>query len=389
MYWYRKAADQGLAQAQNNLGLCYYNGEGVPKDFKQAVYWWKKAADQGYAIAQFNLGNRYAYGEGVPNDFKQAVYWYRKAADQGLAEAQFNLGFCYENGVGVAKNLVEALKWYRKAADQGKAKAKTRAERIEAELKAEAARKQLRAQLEASGFEASGFEALPLPQGIKLEMVKIPAGSFQRVGLTVTLSKPFWLGKYEVTQAQWKAVMGNNPSRFKGDNLPVEQVSLVDAKKFCIKLNEIYADKLPSGYQFDLPTEAQWEYACRAGTTTDLNNGKNLTSNWEECSNLNEVAWYIKNTRITTSEVGQKRANAWGLYDMHGNVWEWCRDRYGDYPGRAVTDPVGPSFGSNHVIRGGSWYDFADICRSDCRGSRGPLIRSDSGGFRLALVPIQ
>ena len=198
-------------------------------------------------------------------------------------------------------------------------------------------------------------EELTLPQGVKLQMVKIPSGSFQREGNTVTLTKPFYLGKYEVTQAQWQAVMGSNPSNFKGDNLPVECISWHDAKEFCKKLNEIYADKLPAGYQFDLPTEAQWEYACRAGTTTALNNGKDLTSDWGECSNLNEVAWYTKNSGGKTHEVGQKRANAWGLYDMHGNVWEWCRDWYGAYPGISVTDPVGPSSGSDRVMRGGRW----------------------------------
>ncbi|MBQ7401833.1 MAG: formylglycine-generating enzyme family protein [Lentisphaeria bacterium] len=247
-------------------------------------------------------------------------------------------------------------------------------------------------------------EELTLPQGVKLEMVKITAGSFtmgspagelgrenDEAQHQVTLTKDYWLGKYEVTQAQWKAVMGSNPSTFIGDNLPVECVIWHDAKEFCKKLNEIYADKLPAGYQFDLPTEAQWEYACRAGTTTDLNNGKNLTSVRGECYNLNEVAWYTKNSGDATHEVGQKRANAWGLYDMHGNVLEWCRDWYGAYPGRSVTDPVGPSSGSERVLRGGGRDFYAFCCRSADRHGVDPAFRfgSDGLGFRLALVPIQ
>ncbi|MBQ7403130.1 MAG: SUMF1/EgtB/PvdO family nonheme iron enzyme [Lentisphaeria bacterium] len=282
------------------------------------------------------------------------------------------------------------------------ARIEAEAARIEAEREAEAARieaerKQLRAQL-----EASGFEALPLPQGKKLEMVKITAGSFtmgspagelgrdeDETQRQVTLTKDYWLGKYEVTQAQWQAVMGSNPSHFKGDNLPVENVSWHDAKEFCKKLNEIYADKLPAGYQFDLPTEAQWEYACRAGTTTALNNGKDLTSSYGGCANLNDVAWYYQNSGGKTHNVGQKRANAWGLYDMHGNVWEWCRDWYGAYPGGSVTDPAGPSSGSCRVVRGGSWYSYASSCRSADRNYYDPSLRNYYDGFRLALASVQ
>ena len=244
-----------------------------------------------------------------------------------------------------------------------------------------------------------------LPDNVKLEMVKIPAGSFtmgsstgdilkipQETPHRVTLTRDYWMGKYEVTQAQWKAVMGNNPSRFEGDNRPVTRISWNDAKKFCNKLNKKYADKLPAGCKFDLPTEAQWEYACRAGTTTALNNGTNLTSMTGTCSNLNEVGWYGKNRKSMMHPVGQKRPNNWGLYDMHGNVWEWCRDWYADYPnypnGR-VTDPVGPSSGSSRVVRGGSCYDIAAICRSSFRLYWEPEFRSYNIGFRLALVPVQ
>ena len=238
--------------------------------------------------------------------------------------------------------------------------------------------------------------------GVKLEMVKIPAGTFMMGSPKnergryddeklhqVTLTKDYWLGKYQVTQAQWQAVMGNNPSCINGDDCPVEEISWNDAKSFCDKLNKRYAGKLPQGYKFDLPTEAQWEYACRAGTTTALNNGTNLTDEESHCSNLAEVAWYYQDEESETHPVGQKRPNNAGLYDMHGNVWEWCRDWYGDYSSGAVVDPVGPRTGSDRVYRGGSWFNDARFCRSASRCRWLPGDRNFTLGFRLALVPEQ
>ncbi len=259
--------------------------------------------------------------------------------------------------------------------------------------------------------------------GVVLEMVKIKAGSFTMGSSSgeqghdndetqhrVTLTRDYWLGKFEVTQAQWKAVMGNNPSYFKSDDRPVEQVSWNDAKEFCNKLNTIYAGKLPAGYKFDLPTEAQWEYACRAGTTTSLNIGEDMRIfGINNSPNLDKVGWYGGNCgqgfdltsgydisgweekqysdqKGGTHPVGKKLPNKWGLYDMHGNVWEWCSDWYGSYNGDAV-DPVGPSSGSDRVGRGGSWYGNARYCRSARRGCYSPGIRYDNLGFRLALVP--
>ena len=238
--------------------------------------------------------------------------------------------------------------------------------------------------------------------GVLLEMVKIKAGTFtmgspkgelgrgsDETQHQVTLTKDYWLGKFEVTQAQYEAIMGNNPSFFKGSNRPVE-VSWEDAKEFCNTLNERYAGKLPTGYRFDLPTEAQWEYACRAGTTTALNNGTNLTSDIGKCSNLNEVGWYTGNRgSFGHKAVGQKRPNNWGLYDMHGNVEEWCRDWYDDYTGDA-TDPTGPTSRRKRVLRGGDWQSFAaKYCRSAHRSKCSPGYRNADLGFRLALVPVQ
>ena len=280
---------------------------------------------------------------------------------------------------------------------------------IAAEAKAEARPK--------AKEEAKKFTEIDC-NGVKLKLVKIKAGTFMmgspedELGRSVdeklhqvTLTKDYWLGKYQVTQAQWKAVMDYNLSDFKGYNRPVENVSWDDAKSFCDKLNKRYAGKLPRGYKFDLPTEAQWEYACRAGTKTALNNGKNLIFMYQPCSNLDEVGWYTENSTTIdgnasffsklfgdnrkTQPVGQKRPNNWGLYDMHGNVWEWCRDWYGDYSNGAVTDPAGPLNGSNRVRRGGSWNNNAKLCRSAHRDYFSLGVRHNYQGFRLALVPEQ
>ena len=178
-----------------------------------------------------------------------------------------------------------------------------------------------------------GNYTIPLPGSVNLEMVGIEPGTFTMGSPTdelgrednetqheVTLTQGFWLGKYEVTQKQYQAVMGTKPSHFKGDNLPVEQVSWFDAKIFCAKLTELEkaAGNLPAGYEYTLPTEAQWEYACRAGTTTALNSGENL-SDVNSCSEMDAVGWYSGNSSNATHPVGQKQQNYWGLYDMHGN----------------------------------------------------------------------
>ena len=244
---------------------------------------------------------------------------------------------------------------------------------------------------------------IPLAEGVDLEIVMIEPGTFimgspedelgregDEIQHEVTLTREYGMGKYEVTQAQFEAIMGTNPSDFKGADLPVEQVSWDDAMEFCKKLTakEKAAGRLPEGYEYTLPTEAQWEYACRAGTTTALNSGKNL-SDKDQCPEMDEVGWYYYNSDDATHSVGQKKPNAWGLYDMHGNVWEWCLDWYGDYPSSAVTDPKGPSSDSYRVVRGGSWSDGANYCRSARRGYGYPGISFIFYGFRVALAPVQ
>ena len=244
---------------------------------------------------------------------------------------------------------------------------------------------------------------IPLADKVDLDMIWIAPGAFtmgspedelgrfdDEVQHEVILTRGYWLGKYEVTQAQYKAVMGTNPSHFTGDNNPVDSVSWFDAKAFCEKLtaSEKTAGRLPEGYEYTLPTEAQWEYACRAGTTTALSSGKNLSAK-EECPEMDEVGWYDHNCGQKTHPVGQKLPNAWGLYDMHGNLWEWCLDWESAYPTEAVSDPTGPGTGRYRVIRGGSWYSWACSCQSALRFSYDSGKGDDDNGFRVALAPVR
>lgn len=189
----------------------------------------------------------------------------------------------------------------------------------------------------------------------------------------VTLTKGFYMQMTEVTQGQWRAVMGTNPSHFNscGNDCPVEKVSWNDIQDFLRKLNQ-----RESGNKYRLPTEAEWEYAARAGTTTRFSFG-------DSERDLGSYAWYWSNSGSKTHAVGQKLPNPWGLYDMHGNVWEWCQDWEGDYPSGSVTDPKGPSRGSDRVIRGGSWSDAPSRVRSANQFRRSPGGRRYSIGFRL------
>jgi formylglycine-generating enzyme required for sulfatase activity len=212
-----------------------------------------------------------------------------------------------------------------------------------------------------------------------MRFVPIQAGTFtmgeDQKAHKVTLTKPFELGVYEVTQQQYVQVMGTNPSKFKGPQNPVEQVTWDDAVEFCRKLSSLPEEKA-AGYVYRLPTEAEWEYACRAGTKTKYSFG-------DSESELGDYGWYDKNSGGTPHPVGSKKPNAWGLYDMHGNVYEWCQDWYGDYPSGSVTDPTGPASGSDRVIRGGSWFYFSDGCRSAYRSRISPDFRDLSLGFRV------
>ena len=241
--------------------------------------------------------------------------------------------------------------------------------------------------------------------GVLLKMVKVKKGQFlmgspdDEVGRTgdekqhsVTLTQDYWLGETQVTQKQWIAIMGDNPSCFKqGDEFPMENVSWDNTMRFCEKLNQEFKEMLPKGYQFSLPSEAQWEYACRAETTTAFNNGKNLNyENWGP--SLIIIGWSGEDLNLcSTHPVKKKTENTWGFYDMHGNVWEWCRDWYDLGYGCAnkdTTDPQGPPLGCSRVCRGGSWHCQAQGCRSARRLYYLPSFCNNELGFRLALVPI-
>lgn len=278
----------------------------------------------------------------------------------------------------------------RLAAERERVAAEAKAEHerkiAEAKAKVEEERREMTRKLQSTGI-GSSLE-VPVTLNVRKAFCFIPSGSFimgsppseegrsnDENQVEVTLSQPFWLAKTEVTQAQWEAVMGGSPSRFRGAKLPVQNVSWEDAQVYIAKLNE--KQLLPEGWQFALPTEAQWEYACRAGEKGPYSGGS-----------LDEVGWYGGNSGSNIHEVGQKKANAWGLYDMHGNVWEWCADWYDDTLKGGI-DPEGPAPGFGRVDRGGSCYGGFDACRSANRSSDRPDSRWNYLGFRTAIVSSQ
>ena len=230
------------------------------------------------------------------------------------------------------------------------------------------------------------YISIPVKKGISIEMVRVEAGTFimgataemkdpygeEKPTHQVTLTNDYYIGKYEVTQALWKAVMGNNPSEFKGGNLPVERVSWYDCQEFISKLNRI------TGKTFRLPTEAEWEYAARGGK-------KSRGCQYSGSNNLSDVAWYGDNSRRKTHAVGTKQANELGIYDMTGNVSEWCQDWYESYNSSSQVNPTGANSGSHRVYRGGGGRYYAMYCYLSRRNYGMPDYRSDYLGLRLVL----
>ena len=469
--FFRKAAEAGYAEAQFELGLCYLNGNGVKKDNEEGHKWLRKAVDQGHegaetvltmesimgkaavgslsenenvspaklheldfvrkaaeqgdANAQFRLGEMYVNGFDGEEDESEAVKWYRMAADQGLAQAQFRLGQCYDLGEGVEENEAEAVKWYRKAAAQGHAEAQDWLEMISENLKdAENTDSVKTAERGCSLAKDISIEGLSLtmkwcsPGTFMMGSLETEAGRFPEESRhSVTIPKGFWIGETEVTQGQWKLLMGETivdlaarTAKYRqkkedvknlydepDDDVPVYNVCWDDAAEFCRKLNtrEKAASRVPDGYEYRLPSEEEWEYACRAGTKTSLPNNKDIHIIGEyNAPELDEIAWYGGNSSVGFSGRGWdvtyiagkqhsgqraaprvvkgKKPNAWGLYDMLGNVSEWCVDRMEN--GRAM--------------RGGSWSNKARLCRPARRAWNAPNWRGNYIGFRVVLAPI-
>jgi formylglycine-generating enzyme required for sulfatase activity len=248
-----------------------------------------------------------------------------------------------------------------------------------------------------------------VPFGAPTNMVFIPPGTFRMGSPTnevdrnlfltidavlaegpqtaVTISHGFWMGKYEVTQGEYLAVMGKNPSQFVGDtNRPVESVSWFDATNYCGKLTlrEQAAGRIPGGSRFRLPTEAEWEYASRAWTSTRFSYGDDLGYD-----SLDQHAWYSNNSDSTTHPVGQKLPNPWGLYDMSGNVWEWCQDHAAPELGGIALDPQGPVTGADRVLRGGSSFGPGAGMRAAQRFHSAPDSTDSINGFRVVLAASQ
>ena len=303
-----------------------------------------QAALRGDTEAMFRLSAAFAFGfEGMPMDANDAMHWLNKAAKAGHPTAGLVL-----QDIGQMVNV-----------SGGKPQSSGR------DL----------------CLSSGDTKTIVLPGGAEMEMIYCAPGSFimgspenefrrydDEIQHKVTLTRGFWLGKYPVTQAQWKSVMGSNPSLSnKGYNYPVDCVSWDDCNDFIEKINS------QSNLNARFPTEAEWEYACRAGSR----------GAYSGTGDLDEMGWYYDNRDGKTHPVGEKVSNGWGFYDMHGNVEEWCADWYGSYPTKSVTDSKGPASGGKRVLRGGCYDIDAWHCRSARRGSLGPAYSNSYLGFRL------
>jgi formylglycine-generating enzyme required for sulfatase activity len=352
------------------------------------VEWFRKAADKGCVNAQNQLGLMYDKGNGVTKDVYEATNWYRKAAEQGYVHGQFNLGFNYEHGEGVDKNIDKAKEWYGKAAAQGHEKAKERLEKLQKE--------DPEPNEPLTSF--SNSRVTITVKGVPFTMKPVEGGTF-RMGSnnseadgdeqpvhSVSIGS-FYMGETEVTQALWKAVMGTTVReqrdkadplwkiRGEGDDYPMYYVSYDEiVNEFLPRLNQL------TGRKFRLPTEAEWEYAARGGNQSK---GYKCAGS----STIGNVAWYVDNSDQQTHCVKAKESNELGLYDMSGNVDEWCKDWYDSsyYASSSSSNPTGPSTGSKRVCRGGSWNSGEKSCRVSHRSYNSSDARKSICGFRLAL----
>jgi len=425
--WITKAANFGHAHAQNVLANLYQTGNGVIKSFPEAFRWRRMAALSGLSSAQLAMASSYKSGDIVGKDLLHAYAWYNVAEVSGVTNARKDREAIGRqltpeqivHAQGFSKQIFQQVSRtppplpsiqggeIQELLPQGQVKGTPVAVDKSSGLPGyvpHTGSQTSPQQHTSSATQTPLFgRAYTIPR-IELEMLWVRPGTFQmgspksELGRefrnrdetlhTVTLTKGYWLGKFEVTQAQWRQVMGSNPSRAKGDKLPVEQVNWNEAMNFCRKLNEFQEGKLPFGYQYNLPTEAQWEYACRAGTLTATGFGSSISSNQANFNGTEPYGSASKGPNLgRTVSVGSYRPNLWGFSDMHGNAWEWCLDWQESYPTGRVVNPIGDSNGSNRVYRGGSFVDFGISCRSAKRSWRESNFSHFNLGFRLALSP--
>lgn len=341
-------------------------------------------AEAGDIDAQYSLGLIYENGLGIEKNMDKAIECYRIAAENGNANAQYHLGLCYENGNGIDKDIDLALDWYQKASAQGLEIAKIRFDTVfdnREELKDES-------HVVLQEINEDNSNRKTILQNIINNMVRVEGGTFmmgankkqekeafsdEKPAHKVILSS-FSIGKYEVTQEEWEAIMGQNPSVFKRPKQPIKGVSWDDCRKFLIRLNGL------TGLHFRLPTEAEWEYAARGGK---YSKGYKYSGS----NDISEVAWYDGNSDDQAHVVGLKLPNELGLYDMSGNVSEWCQDRYSPdyYISSPTENPSGPSYGSSRVPRGGGYISKSKGCRTSCRDHHPASSAYVYYGFRLAL----
>ena len=364
--WFRKAADLGDSEAQWRLGDIYHNA----CDYKEAVKWYCLAHENGYDCSSV-LGNIYKRGGyGVKKDYAEAIKWFRIGTTGcGWAHPQEELAEMYEYGLGVKRDLAEAIKLYKRLADPDYGQRFT--EKVA----------KLTKRLTREASESHSKDETFLVNGVSVTMRFVEGGSFM-MGSNNDYEKPvhnvtlnsFYIGESEVTQALWEAVMGSNPSKRKDDIRPVEQVSWNDCQDFIAKLNRM------TGKKFRLPTEAEWEYAARGGKKSKGYEyaGSNIIDSVAHCNSWGGL-WYVETLL----------PNELGLYDMSGNVGEWCQDWYGDYDYNTnnQNNPQGPASGIGRVVRGGNTRSKAVECRVSCRSWNYPDNRNEYTGLRIVLVP--
>ena len=377
--WHKKAAEQGDELSQYRLGEMYYKGLGVAQNYAEALKVFRKFADR-RSDAKFYIGMMYRNGEGVEQNYGEAIKWLQKAAPL-WSDAAYELGVMYEKGIGIHKNLAEAIDWYRKAAASGQEKATSILEKMKEDAYGTNG---------ATNAVVQHYEdTLVLPGGQKIEMIYCQPGEFlmgsplieelralNEMQHKVEITNGFWLGKYPITQEQWECVMGSNPSHPKGKNCPVHYISWYDCQEFIKRLNHII------GCQSRLPTEAEWEYACRAGTRTMFYWGNVFDGSQASCRGLYGSSKRVCGCPTAPTPVDRYAPNAWGFYDMSGNMGEWCEDWYSENK-KDATYSLGPSQGASKVFRGGCIVYEAARCRSASRDSLPPDVRDFAIGFRL------